>query len=138
LILDFQWFSLNTTTIPALKRISTVVFSEARHVQDDSQELQKVPNELEASRSSRKRAWENLQELRWVLLDSAGMKLPPPAKKTTDLKGKADQRGTSEKPSGSGQNALHELLNAINRHWKLSDSTVDAPGIGLIARGAWN
>jgi YD repeat-containing protein len=40
------------------------------------QELQKVLDELEASRASRKRAWENLQELRWVLQDSAGMKLP--------------------------------------------------------------
>jgi hypothetical protein len=40
------------------------------------QELQKVFDELKASRSSRKRAWENLQELRWVLQDSAGMKLP--------------------------------------------------------------
>jgi hypothetical protein len=48
------------------------------------QELQKVLDELEASRSSRRRAWENLQELRWVLQDSAGMKLPPPAKKTID------------------------------------------------------
>jgi hypothetical protein len=37
------------------------------------QELQKVLDELETSRSSRKRAWENLQELRWVLKDSAGM-----------------------------------------------------------------
>ena len=34
------------------------------------QELQQVLDELEASRSSRKRAWENLQELRWVLQDS--------------------------------------------------------------------
>jgi hypothetical protein len=51
----------------------------------DLTELQKVPDELEASRSSRQRSWENLQELRWVLQDWAGMKLPPPAKKTTDF-----------------------------------------------------
>src|SRR5580704_11506214 len=31
------------------------------------QELQGLIDELEASRSSRKRAWENLQEIRWVL-----------------------------------------------------------------------
>jgi hypothetical protein len=37
-----------------------------------TEELQKVLDELEASRSSRKRTWENLQELRWVLQDSAG------------------------------------------------------------------
>ena len=52
-------------------------------------------DELEASRSSRKRAWENLQELRWVLQDSAGMKLPPPAKKTIDLEGKLIKDGRS-------------------------------------------
>jgi hypothetical protein len=36
------------------------------------QELQNLLDELEASRASRKRAWENLQEIRWVLKDSAG------------------------------------------------------------------
>jgi hypothetical protein len=39
-----------------------------------SEELHKVLYQLEASRSSRKRAWKNLQELRWVLQDSAGLK----------------------------------------------------------------
>jgi len=34
---------------------------------------------------SRKRAWENLQEIRWVLKDIAYMDLPPPARKTIDL-----------------------------------------------------
>jgi hypothetical protein len=34
------------------------------------QELEKVMDELKASRSSRKRAWENLQEIRWVLQDA--------------------------------------------------------------------
>jgi hypothetical protein len=53
-------------------------------------EVQKVLDELEASRSSPKRAWENLQALRWVLQDSAGMKLPPPARKTIDLERQAD------------------------------------------------
>jgi hypothetical protein len=51
------------------------------------QELQKLLDELEASRSSRRRAWENLQEIRWVLKDTAGMDLPPPARKTIDLEG---------------------------------------------------
>jgi hypothetical protein len=40
------------------------------------QELQKMLDELEASRASRKRAWESFQELRWVLKDIAGIKLP--------------------------------------------------------------
>jgi hypothetical protein len=42
------------------------------------QELQKLLDEREASRASRKRAWENLQEIRWVLKDIVGMELPPP------------------------------------------------------------
>ena len=74
------------------------------------QELQKALDELEASRSSRKRAWENLQELRWVLQDSAGMKLPPPAKKTIDMEGKLIKDGV-RKAIQDRQNALSELLN---------------------------
>jgi len=57
------------------------------------QELQKILDELEAARSSRKRAWENLQELRWVLKNSARIKLPPPATKTIDLEGKLIKDG---------------------------------------------
>ena len=37
--------------------------------------LQELLDELEASRASRKRAWENLQEIRWVLKDAAGVEL---------------------------------------------------------------
>jgi hypothetical protein len=85
------------------------------------QEMQKVLDELEASRSSRKRAWENLQEIRWVLQDSAGMKLPPPARKTIDLEGRIIKDGV-RKAISDRQNALHELLNAINRYRKLSES----------------
>jgi hypothetical protein len=82
------------------------------------QELQKVLDELQESRSSRKRAWENLQELRWVLQDSAGMKLPPPARKTIDLEGKLIKDGVRKdcffwrQPFIRGrQNALHETQN---------------------------
>jgi hypothetical protein len=50
-------------------------------------ELQDMLDELEASRASRKRAWENLAEIRWVLTDVCGIKLPPPARKTIDLEG---------------------------------------------------
>jgi hypothetical protein len=74
-----------------------------------------VLDELQASRSSRKRAWENLQELRWVLQDSAGMKLPPPAKKTIDLEGRLIKDGVRKSIRGR-QNALHELLNATNQY----------------------
>jgi hypothetical protein len=85
------------------------------------QEMQKVIDELAASRSSRKRAWENLQELRWVLQDSAGMKLQPPAKKTIDLEGRLIKDGV-RKAIRDRQNALHELVNAINQYRKLSES----------------
>jgi hypothetical protein len=44
------------------------------------EELQKLLDELEASRRSRRPAWENLQEIRWVLKDTAGVDLPPPAR----------------------------------------------------------
>jgi hypothetical protein len=36
-------------------------------------ELQDLLDKLEASRRSRKRAWENLQEIRWVLKDATRM-----------------------------------------------------------------
>lgn len=85
------------------------------------QELQKVLDELEASRSSRKRAWENLQELRWVLQDSAGMKIPPPAKKTIDLEGKLIKDGV-RKAIRDRQKALHDLVIVINQFRRVSES----------------
>jgi hypothetical protein len=50
--------------------------------------LQDLLDELERSRASRRRAWENLQEIRWVLKDTAGMDLEPPARKSIDLEGR--------------------------------------------------
>jgi hypothetical protein len=47
-------------------------------------------DELKASRASCKRAWEILQEIRWVLKDVAGLELPPPARKTIDLEGRVN------------------------------------------------
>jgi hypothetical protein len=85
------------------------------------QELQKVLDELEASRSSRKRAWEILQELRWVLQDCAGMKLPAPAKKTIDLEGGLIKDGV-RKAIRNRQDALHELVSSINQYRKLSET----------------
>jgi hypothetical protein len=78
-------------------------------------------DEVEASRASRKRAWENLQEIRWVLQDSAGMKLPLPTKKTIDLEGRVVKDGV-RKATADRQNALHELVHAINQYRKLSES----------------
>jgi hypothetical protein len=50
--------------------------------------IQDLLDELEASRASRKRAWEILQELRWVLKDDTGIEPPEPSKKTIDLEGR--------------------------------------------------
>jgi hypothetical protein len=56
--------------------------------------IQDLLDELEASRASRKRDWEILQEIRWVLKDTTGMELAPPARKTIDLEGRlARSRG---------------------------------------------
>jgi hypothetical protein len=49
--------------------------------------IQDLIDELEASRASHKRAWEVLQEIRWVLKDVAGIEISPPARKTIDTKG---------------------------------------------------
>jgi hypothetical protein len=85
-------------------------------------EIQSMLDELEASRASRKRAWENLQELRWVLKDVAGIKLPPPARKTIDLEGRLVKDGV-RKTVLDRQNALIDLVHAIREYWKLADST---------------
>jgi hypothetical protein len=58
------------------------------------QELQDLLDELEASRASRKRAWENLQEIRWIMRDTVGIELPPPARKTIDLEGRIVEDGS--------------------------------------------
>ena len=50
------------------------------------------------------------------------MKLPPPAKKTIDLEGRLIKDGV-RKAILDRQNALHELLTAINRYRRLSEST---------------
>jgi hypothetical protein len=56
-----------------------------------------------------------------VLQDSAGMKLPPPARKTIDLEGRLLKDGV-RKAITDRQNALHELIHAINQYRKLSES----------------
>jgi hypothetical protein len=83
--------------------------------------IQDLLDEVEASRASRKRAWENLQEIRWVLKDTAGIDLPPAARKTIDLEGRVVKDGV-RKAITDRQNALHELVHAINQYRKLSES----------------
>jgi hypothetical protein len=77
-------------------------------------------NEVEASRASRKRAWENLQELRWVLKDAAGMELPPPARKTIDLEGRIIKDGV-RKALMERQSALTDILHAVRQYRSLAE-----------------
>jgi hypothetical protein len=77
--------------------------------------------ELEASRASRKRAWENLQEIRWALKDVTGVELPPPAKRTIDLEGRIVKDGV-RKALRDRQLALAELLRAIKEYRKLAEN----------------
>ena len=83
-------------------------------------ELQDLLDELEASRASRKRAWENLQEIRWVLKDVAGIELPVPARKTIDLEGRIVKDGV-RKTVKDRQLALDELLKAVSEFRKYTD-----------------
>jgi hypothetical protein len=71
--------------------------------------IQDLFDELEASRASRKRAWEILQEIRWVLKDVAGMELAPPARKTIDLEGRLVKDGV-RKSLKDRQTALTGLM----------------------------
>jgi hypothetical protein len=84
--------------------------------------LQKLLDELEASRASRRRAWENLQEMRWVLKDTAGMDLPPPDRKTIDLEGRVVKDGI-RKAIQDRQTVLSDLVHAIREYRKLADTT---------------
>jgi hypothetical protein len=88
------------------------------------QAVQDLLEELEASRASRKRAWENLQEIRWVLKDSTGIELPPPAKKTIDLEGRIVKDGV-RKVVKDRQQALVDLVHAIREYRKLSEAPCD-------------
>jgi hypothetical protein len=85
------------------------------------QELQDLLIELELSRASRKRAWENLAEIRWVIKDTCGIDLPPPARKTIDLEGRLIKDGV-RKALRDRQLALAELVHAIKNFRKIADS----------------
>jgi hypothetical protein len=84
------------------------------------QELQDLLDELERSRQSRRRAWENLQEIRWVLKDVTGIELPAPATKTIDLEGRIVKDGV-RKIVKDRQLALEELMKAIREFRKFTD-----------------
>jgi hypothetical protein len=85
------------------------------------QELEKLLDEVEASRASRRRAWENLQEMRWVLKEVCNIELPPPARKTIDLEDRVVKDGV-KKALRDRKDALSELVNAVQLYGKLTDS----------------
>jgi hypothetical protein len=89
--------------------------------------LQDLLDELEASRTSRKRAWENLQEIRWVLNDVVGVELPPPARKTIELEGRIVKDGV-RKTVKDRQLALDELVKAIREFRKFTDQPLTLRG----------
>jgi len=90
-------------------------------------ELQDVLDELKASRASRQRAWENLQEIRWVLKDTAGIELPPPKRKTIDLQGRIVKDGVRSAVKDR-QFALGELVKAIREFRKFADQPLTLRG----------
>ena len=82
--------------------------------------IQDLLDELEASRASRKRAWELLQELRWVLRDIAGIEVPASAKRTIDLEGRIIKEAI-RKALRERQGVIAELVQAIREYRKLAD-----------------
>jgi hypothetical protein len=85
------------------------------------QELQNLLDELECPRASRRRAWENLQEIRWVVKDTTGTALPAPARKTIDLEGRIVKEGV-RKALRDRQLALIELVHAVREYRKIAES----------------
>jgi len=82
--------------------------------------IQDLLDELETSRTSRKRAWEVLQELRWVLKDITGTEIPAPERKTIDSEGRIIKEAI-RKALRERQGALAELVRAITEYRKLAD-----------------
>src|ERR1700751_3675921 len=89
--------------------------------------IKKLLDELEASRASRKRAWENLQENRWILKDATGIDLPAPARKTIDLEGRVVKDGV-RKIVNDRQAALQNLVQAIDEFRKFTDQPLTLRG----------
>jgi hypothetical protein len=82
--------------------------------------IQDLLDELEASRASRKRAWELLQELRWVLKDITGIEVPASEKRTIDLEGRIIKEAI-RKALRERQGVIAELVQAIREYRKLAD-----------------
>jgi hypothetical protein len=93
----------------------------------DPLELQDLLDELELSRQSRKRACENLQEIRWVLKEATGIELPAPARKTIDLEGRIVKDGV-RKAVKDRQLVLDALVKAIGEFRKFTDQPLTLCG----------
>jgi len=91
------------------------------------QALRDLLDELEASRASRKRAWEILQEIRWVLKDVAALELPPAVRKTFDLEGRV-VKDAVRKALKDRQKALADLVHAVREYRKLVDEPLTLRG----------
>lgn len=89
--------------------------------------IQDLLDELEASRASRKRAWELLQEIRWVLKDVTGIEAAAPAKKTIDLEGRV-VKDAVRKALEERQKAITDLLDAIREYRKRVDQPLTLRG----------
>jgi len=100
------------------------------------QELQDMLDELEASRASRKRAWENLAEIRWVIKDTVGIELPPPVRKTIDLEGRIVKDGV-KKARRDRQLALAELVHAIRAYREDCGQQTADTSVYRACRGGW-
>jgi len=86
-----------------------------------------VLDELKASRASRQRAWESLQEIRWVLKDAEGIQLPPPKRKTIDLEGRIVKDGVREALKNR-RLALGKLVKCIREFSKYTDQPLTLRG----------
>jgi hypothetical protein len=92
--------------------------------------------ELEASGASRRRAWENLQEIRWMIKDATGIELPPPKRRTIDLEGQVVKDG-ARRVVRDHQTALSDLVNAVHRvSGACRETTADLARIRIRPRGA--
>ena len=62
-----------------------------------------------------------MAEIRWVIKDTTGIELPPPARKTIDPEGRIVKDGV-RKALRDRQIALAELVHAVREHLKIADS----------------
>ncbi len=108
----------------------------------DPQEFQRMLDEIEASRASRRRAWENLQEIRWVIKDATGIDLPPPERKTIDLEGRVVKDGVRRTAGGAPEFVVpngpiqpNATIKIIGPMMKLQPNEQVLTGTWLVEKG---